>query len=35
MIKYDYDFKLKVVTVYLNGEGEYKSISRQYGIHNT
>ena len=35
MIKYDYDFKLKVVTAYLNGEGGYKSIARQYGIPNT
>lgn len=34
MIKYAYDFKLKVVTAYLNGEGGYKSIARRYGIPN-
>lgn len=34
MAKYDYDFKLKVVRSYLNGDGGYKSIAKQYGIPN-
>lgn len=32
MAKYDYDFKLKVVKSYLNGEGEYITLAKQYGI---
>lgn len=35
MVKYDQDFKLKVVIAYLNGECGYKSIAKQYGIPNT
>lgn len=35
MVKYNYDFKLKVVTAYLNGEGGFRLIARQYGIPNT
>ena len=32
MAKYDYDFKLKVVKSYLNGEGGYIALAKQYGI---
>ena len=34
MAKYDYDFKLKVVQSYLNGEGGYRSIAQKYGVPN-
>lgn len=34
MAKYDYDFKLKAVQSYLNGDGGYSSIAKQYGIPN-
>lgn len=32
MAKYDYNFKLKVVKSYLNGEGGYITLAKQYGI---
>ena len=32
MAKYNYDFKLKVVKSYLNGEGGYIALAKQYGI---
>ena len=32
MAKYDYDFKLKVVKSYLNGEGGYIALAKQYRI---
>lgn len=32
MAKYDYDFKLKVVMSYLNGEGGYRYLAKKYGI---
>jgi transposase len=34
MAKYDFDFKLKVVKSYLNGDGGSISIAKQYGIPN-
>lgn len=34
MTKYDYGFKLKVVTDYLNGHGGYGSLAKKYGIPN-
>ena len=35
MSKYSYDFKKKVVTAYLNGEGGYSYLAKQYGIPST
>lgn len=35
MVKYSTEFKLKLVTAYLNGEGSYEKISHQYGIKST
>ena len=32
MAKYSYEFKKKVVTAYLNGEGGYEYLSNYYGI---
>jgi transposase len=32
MAKYDYEFKLKVVMSYLNGEGGYASVAKHYGV---
>ncbi|MEG1312429.1 MAG: transposase [Romboutsia sp.] len=32
MAKYDFDFKMKVVKSYLDGEGGLGSIAKQYGI---
>ncbi|XAM52252.1 hypothetical protein TVTCOM_23650 [Terrisporobacter vanillatitrophus] len=32
MAKYDYNFKLKVVKSYLNREGGYISLAKQYGM---
>ena len=32
MSKYNYEFKKKVVTSYLNGEGGYKYLAKLYGI---
>ena len=32
MAKYSYEFKKKVVTAYLNGEGGYKYLANYYGI---
>lgn len=32
MSKYSYDFKKKVVNAYLNGEGGYKCLAKQYGV---
>lgn len=32
MAKYSYEFKLKVVKEYLNGEDSYRGLSRKYGI---
>ncbi|MCC0782262.1 transposase [Clostridioides sp. ES-S-0108-01] len=34
MAKYDFNFKLKVVKPYLNREGGYVSIAKQYGVVN-
>ncbi|KJF63730.1 hypothetical protein TZ54_09640 [Clostridioides difficile] len=34
MTKYDFNFKLKVVKSYLNREGGYVSIAKQYGVAN-
>ena len=34
MAKYDYNFKLKVVMSYLDGEGGYKFIAKKFGIPN-
>lgn len=34
MAKYDFNFKLKVVKSYLNGDGGAISIAKQYGIPN-
>ncbi|MEG1131261.1 MAG: transposase [Romboutsia sp.] len=31
MSKYDFNFKIKVVRSYLNGDGGYRSISKQHG----
>lgn len=35
MVKYSIEFKLKLVTAYLNGEGSYEKISNQSGIKST
>lgn len=35
MAKYDYHFKLKVFKAYLNGEGGYGTVAKQYGIPST
>lgn len=35
MAKYNYDFKLKVVTSYLSGNGGYSSLAKQYKIPST
>ncbi|MBQ9673636.1 MAG: transposase, partial [Ruminococcus sp.] len=32
MAKYSYEFKKKVVTEYLNGEGGYEYLSTKHGI---
>ena len=32
MAKYSYEFKLKVVQAYLNGEGSYEHLTEKYGI---
>ena len=32
MAKYSFEFKKKVVLSYLNGEGEYKYLSKTYGV---
>ena len=32
MAKYSYEFKLKVVQAYLNGEGSYEHLTRKYGV---
>ena len=32
MVKYSYEFKLKVVQAYLNGEGSYDFLAKKYGI---
>ena len=32
MAKYNYEFKKKVVTEYLNGEGGYEYLSAKHGI---
>ena len=32
MAKYSLTFKLKVVTAYLNSEGEYRSLAKKYGV---
>jgi transposase len=34
MAKYDFDFKLKVVKSYLNGDGGYSFVAKKYGIPN-
>ncbi len=34
MAKYDYNFKLKVVMSYMNGEGGYCSLAKKYDIPN-
>ena len=36
MAKYSYEFKLKIVQAYLNGEGGYKHIAKKYSLssHN-
>jgi len=36
MSKYSYEFKKRVVNAYLNGEGGYKYLAKQYGVpsHN-
>lgn len=31
MAKYDYHFKLKVVRAYLNGNGEYSALTKEFG----
>ena len=35
MAKYNLIFKLKVVTAYLNGEGEYEYLTKKYGVKTT
>jgi transposase len=32
MVKYDDEFKLRVVQAYLNGEGGYSSIAKKFGV---
>ena len=32
MAKYSYEFKKKVVSEYLNGEGGYKTLAKKHGI---
>ena len=32
MAKYSFEFKLKVVKAYLNGEGSYEYLTRKYGV---
>ena len=32
MAKYSFEFKLKVVNAYLNGEGSYEYLTRKYGV---
>ena len=32
MAKYSYEFKLKVVQAYLNGEGSYEHLTEKYGV---
>lgn len=32
MAKYSYEFKKKIVTAYLNGEGGYLCLAKKYGI---
>ena len=32
MAKYSYEFKLKVVQAYLNGEGSYDFLAKKYNI---
>jgi transposase len=34
MAKYDFNFKMKVVKSYLNGEGGFVSLAKKYGIPN-
>ena len=34
MAKYDFNFKMKVVKCYLNGEGGFTSLSKKYRITN-
>ena len=32
MVKYNFEFKLEVVTAYLAGKGGYKSLANQFSI---
>ena len=35
MAKYNYEFKLKVVQEYLNGQESMQSLERKYGVHHS